>query len=212
MGFVAERGFNYAALTYSHVDAFPRNAAYFQETVARVDKSPFHPGMLGWLVPMYVAETDQKAREETEEHIWYLIHNLLKGFAGKGRTWMPPGYTSLQSLQRLQELSDPGSGHAAVKTWQLGHATSWDDIETGGSVLIGSPQTVREKLLQYVTEFKVGHILALPQFDSLPDLTRKNMELLANEVFPYVRKHAGAEFDTALQSPQGSVEQASAPA
>lgn len=197
MEFVAQKGLIYAALTYSHVEAFRRNAAFFQETVARVGTSPYHPEMLGWLVPMYVAETDRKAREEAEEHIWYFIDKLLKGFAGKGRTWMPPGYTSLQSLQRLQELNDPGSGHAAASKWQLGHATNWDDIEAGGSVLIGSPQTVREKLLKYVAEFKVGHILALPQFGSLPDhLTRKNMELLAGEVFPYVRKHVGAEFES----------------
>jgi alkanesulfonate monooxygenase SsuD/methylene tetrahydromethanopterin reductase-like flavin-dependent oxidoreductase (luciferase family) len=143
--------------------------------------------MLGWLVPMYVAETDQKAREEAEEHVWYFIDKLIKGFAGKGRTWMPPGYTSLKSLQRLQEINALG-GDKAPTNWQLGHARSWDDVEAGGSVLIGSPQTVREQLLKYVLEFKVGHILALPQFGSLPDhLTRKNMALLASEVFPYVR-------------------------
>ena len=57
---------------------------------------------------------------------------------------------------------------------------------------------MREQLLKYVAEFKVGHILALPQFDSLPDhLTHKNMELLAGEVFPYVRKHAEATFEPA---------------
>jgi len=143
---------------------------------------------------MYVAETDQKARAEAEEHVWYFIDKLIKGFAGKGRTWMPPGYTSLKSLQRMQEINALG-GDNAPTNWQLGHARSWDDVEAGGSVLIGSPQTVREKLLKYVLEFKVGHILALPQFGSLPDhLTRKNMELLANEVFPYVRRHAEAEF------------------
>jgi alkanesulfonate monooxygenase SsuD/methylene tetrahydromethanopterin reductase-like flavin-dependent oxidoreductase (luciferase family) len=192
MELVAERGFTYASLTYSDIESFRQNAAFFQQTVERVGKNPYHPEMLGWLVPMYVAETEQKAREEAEEHIWYFIDKLLKGFAGKGRTWMPPGYTSLKSLERLQKLNDPGGGHAR---WQLGHATTWDDVEAGGSVLIGTPQTVREKLLQYVLEFKVGNVLALPQFGSLPDhLTRKNMEFLANDVFPYVRKHADATF------------------
>ncbi|HKA54270.1 MAG TPA: LLM class flavin-dependent oxidoreductase [Candidatus Binatia bacterium] len=193
MELVAERGFIYAALTYAHVDSFRQNATFFQQTVARVGRS-YNPEMLGWLVPMYVAETDRKAREEAEEHVWYFIDKLIKGFAGKGRTWMPPGYTSLKSLQRLQEINSLGGGNAATN-WQLGHARNWDDVEAGGSVLIGSPQTVREQLLKYVLEFKVGHILSLPQFGSLPDhLTRKNMELLAAEVFPYVRKYAEAEF------------------
>ena len=193
MELVAERGFIYAALTYAHVDSFRQNAAFFQQTVARAGRT-YDPEMLGWLVPMYVAETDQKAREEAEEHVWYFIDKLIKGFAGKGRTWMPPGYTSLKSLQRLQEINALG-GDKAPANWQLGHARSWADVEAGGSVLIGSPQTVREQLLKYVLEFKVGHILALPQFGSLPDhLTRKNMALLASEVFPYVRKYAEAEF------------------
>src|SRR6266849_4848445 len=193
MELVAERGFIYAALTYAHVDSFRQNAAFFQQTVARVGRT-YNPEMLGWLVPMYVAETDQQAREEAEEHVWYFIDKLIKGFAGKGRTWMPPGYTSLKSLQRLQEINALG-GDKAPTNWQLGHARSWADVEAGGSVLIGSPQTVREQLLKYVLEFKVGHILALPQFGSLPDhLTRKNMALLASEVFPYVRKYAEAEF------------------
>lgn len=199
MDFVAERGFIYAALTYAHVESFRQNAAYFREAVARTGK-PFHPELLGWLIPIYVAETDRKAREEAEEHIWYFIDKLIKGFAGKGRTWMPPGYTSWQSLQRIQQIHATG-GQSAPANWQLGRARSWDDVEAGGSVLIGSPQTVREQLLRYVLEFKVGHVLALPQFGSLPDhLTRKNMELLADAVFPYVRKYAESEFAASTQT------------
>ena len=208
MDFVAERGFIYAALTYAHVESFRQNAAYFRQAVDRTGK-PYNPESLGWLVPLYVAETDQKAREEAEEHIWYFIDKLIKGFAGKGRTWMPPGYTSLKSLQRMQEISAPG-GAKAPANWQLGHARSWDDVEAGGSVLIGSPQTVREQLLKYVLEFKVGHILALPQFGSLPDhLTRKNMKLLSTDVFPYVRKYAEAEF-SALPGVKAQQEEAHA--
>src|SRR5262249_57022966 len=103
--------------------------------------------MLGWLVPMYVAETDQKAREEAEEHVWYFIDKLIKGFAGKGRTWMPPGYTSLKSLQRLQEINSLGGGNAATN-WQLGHARNWADVEAGGPGRILRPPARRHPLLQ----------------------------------------------------------------
>src|SRR4029453_3706272 len=95
-------------------------------------------------------------------------------------------------------ISAPGN-ESGASNWQLGHARTWDDVEAGGSVLIGSAGRLREQLLKYVLEFKVGHLLALPQFGSLPDhLTRKNMELLAAEVFPYVRKYAEAEFGAPL--------------
>ncbi len=49
---------------------------------------------------------------------------------------------------------------------------------------------------------------ALLQFGSLPDhLTRKNMELLAPEVFPYVRKYANAEFGRRSEARNNNEEQ-----
>ena len=49
------------------------------------------PSSSGWLVPIYVAETDEQAREEYEPHLWYFAHRLLEGI-----TIAPPGYTQRQ--------------------------------------------------------------------------------------------------------------------
>ena len=37
------------------------------------------PEQLGWLCPIYVAETDEQAWAEYEKHLWYFAKNLLKG-------------------------------------------------------------------------------------------------------------------------------------
>ena len=61
--------------------------------------------------------------------------------------------------------------------------------------LMGSVDTVRQRLLAKVTESKIGTVLALLQFGSLPgDLTRRSMELYATEVVPWVRERAEAHF------------------
>jgi hypothetical protein len=56
-------------------------------------------------------------------------------------------------------------------------------------------ETVRERLLTYVSELGLGTVLALLQFGSLPaELTARSMHLYANEVVPYVREGAHKHF------------------
>jgi len=65
------------------------------------------------------------------------------------------------------------------------------------SPLVGSPETVRERLLGFVNELGLGTVLALLQFGSLPaDLTARSTHLYATEVVPYVREHAERHFAT----------------
>ena len=56
-------------------------------------------------------------------------------------------------------------------------------------VVIGSPDTVREKLLDCQRRIALGNVLALCQFGTLPaDLTKKNMEMFATEVMPALQQ------------------------
>jgi alkanesulfonate monooxygenase SsuD/methylene tetrahydromethanopterin reductase-like flavin-dependent oxidoreductase (luciferase family) len=188
MEFVAEHGYTYAAVTYSNVDSFRQNAAAFRETWEKTGK-PWDSSKLGWLVPIYVAETDAEAREEAEPHLWYFALKLLKGlgYSGSGVTWMPPGYTSERSMLRVL-------GQRMGRRDQLTLAQDWSDIEAGGNIIVGSVETVTQKLIDYAKEFDLGHFLCLLQFGTLPgDLTRKNMELMATRVMPAVRQALGVE-------------------
>jgi alkanesulfonate monooxygenase SsuD/methylene tetrahydromethanopterin reductase-like flavin-dependent oxidoreductase (luciferase family) len=197
--FVAERGYTYAAVTYANVAAFRQNATTLQEAWAKTGKA-WEPDKLGWLVPVYVAETDEQARKEAEPHIWYFALKLLKGlgYSGTGITWMPPGYTSENSMLRV--LSQRMS-----RRDQLTLAQDWSDVEAGGNILVGSVETVTQKLVAYAKEFQHGHYLCLLHFGSLPaDLTRKNMELMARKVIPAVRRALGAEAPSPVQSAPAS--------
>ena len=189
MDFTAQRGYTYAGLTIAHVDAFRQQARYFLEAVQKAGQQ-YDPERLAWSIPIYVAETDARAREEVEPHLWYFVKRLVPGFSGPGKTWMPPGYSSAEALMQAYQ-----GGQSKAKG--RGFAESWEDREKGGSVIVGSPQTVRQRLAEYVKEFKLGNVLAHLQLATLPEeLTRKNMDLFAQEVMPYVRKEADQYFAT----------------
>ena len=63
-----------------------------------------------------------------------------------------------------------------------------DDIENGVYAIVGSPETVRQKLAHYQKELGAGVILTGCQTGTLShELARKSMELLAREVLPKIR-------------------------
>jgi alkanesulfonate monooxygenase SsuD/methylene tetrahydromethanopterin reductase-like flavin-dependent oxidoreductase (luciferase family) len=124
-------------------------------------------------VPVYVAETDEQARREYEEHLWYFVKRLLPGI-----TIQPPGYTSVRSLANVLK----GAG-----TFML-NVDSWDEIVDGRYAIVGSPETVTEQLTDAIGRLGVGNLLGLFQLGSLPaDLTARNLELFASEVMPRLR-------------------------
>ena len=171
--FVAERRYSYMGVPYFHIDVFRRVFAQFREACGRAGYEP-HPEQMGWGIPVYVAETDAQARAEFEPHLWYFVRNLLKNI---GMT--PPGYTSAKSAAALFKQQKQ---FLAVQE-------TWDDIENGVFAIVGSPETVRQKLDRYQRELGAGTILTGCQVGSLPHaLARKSMELLARDVLPKLRE------------------------
>jgi alkanesulfonate monooxygenase SsuD/methylene tetrahydromethanopterin reductase-like flavin-dependent oxidoreductase (luciferase family) len=180
--FVAQRRYAYMGVPYFHIETFRRVFAQFREACEKAGYTA-RPEQMGWGVPIYVAETDRQAREECEPHIWYFIRNLLKGIG-----LAPPGYTSARSARAIMQ-----NQHQFLYAQK-----SWDDIEKGVFGIVGSPQTVRQKLEQYQKELGVGVVLTGCQMGSLPhELARKSMELLARDVLPYTRRADAGKRDTA---------------
>jgi hypothetical protein len=100
---------------------------------------------------------------------------------------MPPGYIEppalVQFLGELRALVEgPRASDPRQAVWRR-------------APLVGSVETVRTRLLAYVTELGLGTVLALLQFGSLPaELTARSMRLYATEVVPYVREEAEKHF------------------
>jgi alkanesulfonate monooxygenase SsuD/methylene tetrahydromethanopterin reductase-like flavin-dependent oxidoreductase (luciferase family) len=177
--FVARQRYAYMGIPYFHIDVFERMFRMLREACDR-EGYEADPLQMGWLEPIYVAETDEQARREYEEHFWYFVKRLLPGI-----NISPPGYTSLRSYENILK----GGKSFAV------NLDSWDQVVEGQYAIVGSPATVAEKLMANLRRLGTGNLLGLFQLGTLPDhLTRRNLELFATEVMPKLR----AEF------PEGS--------
>src|SRR5437868_10195957 len=89
---------------------------------------------------------------------------------------LPPGYTDPASMKRVR---------AAKVT---GKPQSIEDVIKAGVVVIGSANTVREKLAEYQDLAGFNTSLTKTQFGTLPDdMARANMQAVAEEVLPYFR-------------------------
>jgi alkanesulfonate monooxygenase SsuD/methylene tetrahydromethanopterin reductase-like flavin-dependent oxidoreductase (luciferase family) len=181
--YCAENGFGYMGVAYyAPPETFARQALAYRRAVDEAGRV-FDPELLGWLTTVYVADTDEQAVEEAAPHLAYFQGTLAAGFVGPGKVWMPPGYIDPPAL--VQFLSDLRAMAGGARPSDPKSAV-WHRAP-----LVGSPDTVRERLLAYVTELELGTVLALLQFGSLPaELTARSTRLYAAEVVPYVRAEA----------------------
>lgn len=172
MEFVARHRYAYMGIPYFHIDVFDRSFRMFREACER-EGYQYDPQQAGWLAPIYVAETDEQARREYEEHFWYFTKRLLPGI-----NINPPGYTSLRSIENI--MKGVGSFALSLRDWQ--------EVVDGEYAIVGSPATVLEKLEKNLARLGTGNLLGLFQIATLPaELTRRNLELFATEVMPKLR-------------------------
>ena len=187
----AKRGYAYFLSSRSHGDQTRQSARAFAAAMSRHDReyTPFHFGIL---LSVYVSETDEQARQESQEGIWYFLRNCLKGHLrtrGRTLTW-GPGIPS----------TSPDSWRGFLEQWQfgapqLGDAADWEELDARASIIVGSPATVRDRLLELVEKAQVGNLLIQFHFGNMEDsLTRKSMRLFAEQVAPALRTQSADMF------------------
>src|SRR5712692_6645160 len=120
---VAKRDFCYFLSTRGKLAGAKRSALRFAEVMEEVGRT-FHPRRMGLLLSVYVAETDEIARRESEEAVFYFTRYCLKWHmrrAGR-RLTMAPGSLSPGTWEAYL--------HGADLTAKMrGDAESWDDID-----------------------------------------------------------------------------------
>ena len=162
--------------TYAPFSAVETFLNMYRQTAADVWGYEAADDRLGWAVPAYVAETDAIARAEAKPHIESLFNKFLRM---SNELLLPPGYTSLSSMKKI----------AQAKRELMGGGNSMERLIEIGMFLCGSPATVIAKLEEAHARTGVEHVCMMGQFGTLPaELTRKNTEIMAREVFPHFRK------------------------
>jgi alkanesulfonate monooxygenase SsuD/methylene tetrahydromethanopterin reductase-like flavin-dependent oxidoreductase (luciferase family) len=132
---------------------------------------------LGWAAPIYVADTDERAKAEAGRAIESLFNDYLS------MPWemlLPPGYMSLSSMQRTMKM------RKSLGT--LAKRLTVDDLMESGTAVIGSPKTVRAQIERVREKTGFNRLVSMLQFGVLPDdLAKRNMEMFAAEIMPHFR-------------------------
>ena len=94
---------------------------------------------------------------------------------------IPPGYSSMSSTLAL----------AKVRTGIGVQAQTLEELIEKGTVVVGSPRTVRERIEAMREKTGLGNMICLQQFGTLSsELAYRNMEMFASEVMPALRDGA----------------------
>ena len=63
-----------------------------------------------------------------------------------------------------------------------------DTLIDNGMILVGSPETVRQRIEHCQKEMGFGHLMAMLQIATMPaDMTERNIRLFASEVMPHLQ-------------------------
>jgi alkanesulfonate monooxygenase SsuD/methylene tetrahydromethanopterin reductase-like flavin-dependent oxidoreductase (luciferase family) len=136
-----------------------------------------NPYRLGFMQAVGVAETDAEADELYGPHVEYFFHNCIGNIPMERMAL--PGNVPPEGLKVM--LTDPGDFGVYPMMTQWSHA----QFKEAGSIICGSPETVREQLADLTQRFRIGNLNCMLQFGSMPhDLARRNIELFAAEVMP----------------------------
>jgi alkanesulfonate monooxygenase SsuD/methylene tetrahydromethanopterin reductase-like flavin-dependent oxidoreductase (luciferase family) len=147
----------------------------YWELVARKGRDD-NPYRFSFLQLIGVAETDAEAEDLYAEHAEYFFHKLL---------YTPQYYQAIPGcleygalVQALQNNPRAGINLRELKA---------KDFFERGFVVVGSPKTVREQLMDGIKRLRMGHLLALLHFGSMPtELCKRNIDLFAREVLPHL--------------------------
>ena len=168
---------------FSPVASVIRYLNLYRQTAERLHGYVASSEQIGWAAPIYIAETDERARAESKIHIERLFSKYLNL---PFEMMFPPGYLSAGSLKAMRAVKRPA---LAAGTMTI------DNLIDAGIFLCGSPDTVRGKLVEAHHRLGFQNFLANLHFATLPrDLTEKNLRLFATEVMPTLQKLSDKEY------------------
>jgi alkanesulfonate monooxygenase SsuD/methylene tetrahydromethanopterin reductase-like flavin-dependent oxidoreductase (luciferase family) len=157
---------------YSPTASVVRYLNYYRECAEKKYGYTASSEQIGWSTPVYISDTDQKARDEAKPHIEHLFNRLLRL---PFEMLFPPGYLSAASLANMRSHKRSVSGQE--------HTI--DTLIEQGIIVCGSPDTVRKQFTETHKMLGFQNLLCLLQFGTLPrDLTERNIRLFASEVMP----------------------------
>jgi alkanesulfonate monooxygenase SsuD/methylene tetrahydromethanopterin reductase-like flavin-dependent oxidoreductase (luciferase family) len=183
-----DHDFPYAYLSYFGGTSAENVMDRFWERAAAKGKDN-NPYRAGFLQLVGVADTDEEAERIYAPHIEAFYHKNLHLPLHYLAT---PGYSDYKSLLNLF-----GSGMLKYLDYTIDlKPLKAGDMIAEGFVVVGSPDTVREKLENMVRRLNVGHLMTVLQFGSMPhEQAMQNIDLFGRHVLPHLQAVWEGEYE-----------------
>jgi alkanesulfonate monooxygenase SsuD/methylene tetrahydromethanopterin reductase-like flavin-dependent oxidoreductase (luciferase family) len=167
--------------TYSSVKSVAKYLNTYRDVAEKQYGYTAASDRIGWAAPVFISDTDERARDLAAPHIESLFNKFLNlSF----EMMFPPGYLSFDAAVRM-----------ATHKKQLSGGQTVDSLIEQGIIVCGSPDTVRKKLVEAHHLLGFQQFLALLQFGTLPaDLAERNIRLFAAEVAPALQALTDREY------------------
>jgi alkanesulfonate monooxygenase SsuD/methylene tetrahydromethanopterin reductase-like flavin-dependent oxidoreductase (luciferase family) len=180
----ARLGFGYASVFVTK-----QRARELNEKLRRTAAEYGHhmrPEQFPLQVITYVAETEEKAREEAVDHIRYFFEDALRTTP----TFLaPPGYLSVEQLKARAALAD-----------KLHGKFSFDNVNESFFVAVGTADQVVERLEEWGETMGTNHFVFFGAPGNMPNWkVVKNMNFLAHDVMPRMRARAASQHRVAAE-------------
>lgn len=176
-GWCVEKEYLYAYLSYS---GFKRgkmvmDGFWKKNDELGADRNPYKAGFLQLVA---VGDSEQEVADKFGPHGEYFYNKMLHVWPGFADA---PGYRTLKTVEAglLQQTTQFGQRPAKM---------SWKDLLEQGNIVAGTPKQVSEQLEAVAKDLRIGHLMVLNQFGSIPhELAKANIHKTATEVLPNLR-------------------------
>jgi alkanesulfonate monooxygenase SsuD/methylene tetrahydromethanopterin reductase-like flavin-dependent oxidoreductase (luciferase family) len=149
----------------------------YHETAREVGFQP-GPEHFGYLMRCLVADTDEKAQEIGRTFLWTENHRNR----GPVEFNDPPGYQSREALRI--KMSRP-----LIGTGTMGRRMTYEELQEAHNIVVGSPETVIQKLRYVKNELNPGYILVYGNEGNMPhEAVMRSIELLGTRVIPALKE------------------------
>lgn len=139
------------------------------------------PGQIGWALPVYVGDSDEEAYETAKPHLNYLVQKLQHR---PSSFLFPPGYLSERSMGAVLKAKGAATRY-----------TPYEQLIESGYTVVGSPDTVAEKLENMAELAGAGVIVPMMQFGTMPhEVAIKSMERFSEHVLPRLQSFLPAVY------------------
>lgn len=182
---VIEHDYCYGHLSFSGLYSSKPLVDSFWEYVDKRGGT-MNPHRIAFTQIVCIANTDAEAEKNYYEAVRYFHRSAAPapGFLN------PPGYTTIKSTKFMADLAKVSRSRLTPEDRiraGRGEMSFWEYDEKG-YIIAGTPQRVRQRLRELITDLRIGQLIATPHMGNVcEEVAAENTRLFGIEVAPYLR-------------------------